>query len=125
MRRPAPRFHGISLRGALCSRESNAGRAHHCGTLTRIAQVTPTVSGFERYVGTRVVAAIDARPSFTGVAGVRMVVSVLHADPRGYTTVAEALPPDEVLRVLLRYHGAAVLALQCRRHSIVSSAIRS
>ncbi len=66
----------------------------------------------ERYVGDTVAAAVDARPSFVSIGGVRKIVSVLHADVRGYTQHAEALPPDELMRLLIRYHGAAVSALR-------------
>ena len=66
----------------------------------------------ERYVGPGIAAAIDARPSFMSVGGVRQTVSVLHADVRGYTQMAERLAPEEVMQLLLRYHGAAVAALR-------------
>lgn len=65
-----------------------------------------------RYVGDQVATRIDERPSFVGIGGVRQTISVMHADVRGYTTVAEALPPEEVHALLLRYHGAAVAALK-------------
>ena len=64
-----------------------------------------------RYVGEEVAAKVEARPSFVGVGGKRQVVSVLHADVRGYTTVAEELAPELVHELLLRFHGAAVSAL--------------
>jgi class 3 adenylate cyclase len=64
-----------------------------------------------RYVGAAVADRIAEHPSFVGVGGVRQIVSVLHADVRGYTALAEALEPEEVSRLLLRYHGAAVAAL--------------
>ncbi len=63
-------------------------------------------------MGETVAASIDARPSFIGVGGIRQEISVLHADVRGYTTIAEQLPPEAVHALLLRYHGAAVAALQ-------------
>lgn len=65
-----------------------------------------------RYVGDAVAASVDARPSFVGVGGVRQTASFVHADVRGYTALAEALEPEEVMRLLLRYHGAAASALQ-------------
>ncbi len=64
-----------------------------------------------RYVGSAVAEQIADHPSFIGVGGVRQVVSVLHADVRGYTTLAEAMEPEAVSHLLLRYHGAAVAAL--------------
>lgn len=65
-----------------------------------------------RYVGPDLASAIDARPSFLDLGGRRQIVSVLHADVRGYSTIAEKLEPEEVMRLLLRYHGAAVAALR-------------
>jgi PAS domain S-box-containing protein len=65
-----------------------------------------------RYVGPDLASVIDARPSFLGLGGRRQVVSVLHADVRGYSTLAESSEPEEVMRLLLKYHGAAVEALR-------------
>lgn len=72
----------------------------------------------KRYMGDAIAAMIDARPSFLAVRGVRQEVSVLHADVRGYTTVAEELPPDELLHLLSRYHGPATAALQAEGATI-------
>ncbi len=66
----------------------------------------------KRYVGADVAARIDARPSFVDLGGRRQEVSVLHADVRGYSTLAERTEPEEVMRLLLAYHGAAVAALR-------------
>ncbi|HKY51100.1 MAG TPA: adenylate/guanylate cyclase domain-containing protein [Candidatus Limnocylindria bacterium] len=65
-----------------------------------------------RYVGDNVADMVDARPSFIDVGGQTQVVSVVHADVRGYTTMAEQLPPDRVVSLLLRYHGAAAKAIR-------------
>jgi class 3 adenylate cyclase len=65
-----------------------------------------------RYLGDNVAEMVDARPSFVDVGGQTQVVSVLHADVRGYTTMAEQLPPDKVVSLLLRYHGAAAKAIR-------------
>lgn len=75
-------------------------------------------SALSRYVGEGVAAAVEARPSFVDVGGVRQAVSVLHGDVRGYTTAAEALEPERVLELLLRYHGQAVAALQAEGATI-------
>lgn len=64
-----------------------------------------------RYVGAKVASQLD-RPSFVGVGGKRMTLSVLHADIRGYTNLAEERSPEAVMDLLLRFHGAAVEALQ-------------
>jgi PAS domain S-box-containing protein len=65
-----------------------------------------------RYTGDAVAAAVDSRPSFVDIGGRRQIISCMHADVRGYTTVAEALEPEQVTELLLRYHGVAVRALQ-------------
>jgi PAS domain S-box-containing protein len=65
-----------------------------------------------RYVGDNVADMVDARPSFIDVGGQTQVVSVVHADVRGYTTMAEQLPPDRVVSLLMRYHGAAAKAIR-------------
>ncbi|MEK7863953.1 MAG: adenylate/guanylate cyclase domain-containing protein [Chloroflexota bacterium] len=65
-----------------------------------------------RYLGENVAEMVDARPSFVDVGGRTQTVSVLHADVRGYTTMAEQLPPEQVLSLLLRYHGAAAKAIR-------------
>jgi PAS domain S-box-containing protein len=66
----------------------------------------------KRYLGDTVAEMVDARPSFVDVGGQTQIVSVLHADVRGYTTMAEELAPDKVVSLLLRYHGAAAKALR-------------
>jgi adenylate cyclase len=68
-------------------------------------------TALRRYVGEGVASMVEERPSFIGVGGIRRHVSVLHADVRGYTTVAEALEPEDTVRLLLRYHGQVVNAL--------------
>jgi PAS domain S-box-containing protein len=65
-----------------------------------------------RYLGDNVADMVDARPSFVDVGGQTQTVSVLHADVRGYTSIAEELPPDRVVSMLLRYHGAAAKAIR-------------
>jgi PAS domain S-box-containing protein len=65
-----------------------------------------------RYLGDNVADMVDARPSFIDVGGQTQTVSVLHADVRGYTAMAEALPPDRVVALLMRYHGAAAKAIR-------------
>jgi class 3 adenylate cyclase len=69
-------------------------------------------SALRRYVGADLAAAVDARPSLLDLGGRRQVVSVLHADVRGYSTLAERMEPEEVMRLLLSYHGAATAALR-------------
>lgn len=66
----------------------------------------------KRYLGDTVADMVDARPSFIDVGGHTQTVSVLHADVRGYTQLAEDLPPDKVASLLLRYHSVAAKALR-------------
>jgi PAS domain S-box-containing protein len=66
----------------------------------------------KRYLGDTVAGMVDARPSFVDVGGQTQIVSVLHADVRGYTTLAEELAPEKVVALLLRYHGAASKAIR-------------
>jgi class 3 adenylate cyclase len=66
----------------------------------------------KRYLGDTVADMVDARPSFVDVGGHTQIVSVLHADVRGYTQLAEDLAPDQVAGLLLRYHGVASKALR-------------
>jgi PAS domain S-box-containing protein len=65
-----------------------------------------------RYLGDNVADMVDARPSFVDVGGQTQTVSVVHADVRGYTAIAEQLPPDQVVSILMRYHGAAAKAIR-------------
>jgi PAS domain S-box-containing protein len=66
----------------------------------------------KRYLGDTVADMVDARPSFVDVGGQTQTVSVLHADVRGYTRLAEDLSPGKVAALLLRYHGVAAKALR-------------
>jgi class 3 adenylate cyclase len=71
-----------------------------------------------RYVGEQVAADVDSSPSFASVGGTRQVVSILHADVRGYTTLAEELAPERVHELLLKFHGSAVAAIQAHGGSL-------
>jgi PAS domain S-box-containing protein len=77
-----------------------AGREH--------AEAVRLREALRRYLGENVAAMVEERPSFIGVGGVRRYVSVLHADIRGYSSVAEVMEPEEVTNLLLRYHGRVV-----------------
>jgi PAS domain S-box-containing protein len=71
-----------------------------------------------RYLGDNVAEMVNARPSFVDVGGRTQTVSVLHADVRGYTTMAEEMAPDRVVSLLLRYHGAAAKAIKSKGGTI-------
>lgn len=66
----------------------------------------------QRYVGTQLASEIDTTPSFTKIGGRTQVISVLHGDVRGYTTLAENRDPQEVMALLMRFHGKSVEAIE-------------
>jgi PAS domain S-box-containing protein len=81
--------------------------------LERLAEREARLRGaLKRYLGDTVADMVDARPSFIDVGGQTQTVTVLHADVRGYTTLAEELTPEKVVSLLLRYHGAASKAIR-------------
>jgi PAS domain S-box-containing protein len=81
--------------------------------LEQMAEQQERLKGaLRRYLGDNVAEMVDARPSFVDVGGTTQTVSVLHADVRGYTTMAEEMAPDRVVSLLLRYHGAAAKAIR-------------
>ncbi|TMB93115.1 MAG: PAS domain-containing protein [Chloroflexi bacterium] len=81
--------------------------------LEELAQREERLRGaLRRYLGDSVADLVNARPSFVDVGGRTQTVSVLHADVRGYTTIAEDMPPDRVATLLVRYHGAAAKAIR-------------
>jgi adenylate cyclase len=58
---------------------------------------------FGRYVSTEIVDNIMAHPEGLDLGGKTTSASILMADIRGFTTLAEQLPPDKVLRLLNNY----------------------
>ena len=58
-----------------------------------------------RYLGDNVADMVDARPSFVDVGGQTQTVSVVHVDVRGYTAIAEQLPPDRVVSLLALWNA--------------------
>ncbi len=71
-------------------------------------------AALRRYVGDAVAERIEAHPSFVGVGGKRHVITAVHADLRGYTTLAERLAPEELMDLLVRCHAAAAEALEAQ-----------
>ncbi len=68
---------------------------------------------FERYVPSHVVERLLADPTQVSLGGTQQMVSVLFADLRGYTTLAQILQPDHLVDVLnghLTVAAQAVLA---------------
>ena len=80
----------------------------------RLRAVQKTIrETFERYVPLHVVEQLLADPSQVALGGAQQVVTVLFADLRGYTTLAETLRPEQLVDVLnghLTVAAQAVLA---------------
>lgn len=66
---------------------------------------------FARYVSPSVVDRLLADPTQVQLGGVQQPVTILLADLRGYTTVAETLPPTELVHVLNGHLTVAVKAV--------------
>lgn len=62
-------------------------------------------SVFGRYLSEEIVATLLENPDGLDLGGVQRKVSVLMADIRGFTTIAEQLPPQRVVRLLNNYLG--------------------
>ncbi len=66
---------------------------------------------FQRYVAPPVVEKLLADPHAAQLGGVRQIVTVLFADFRGYTTLAETLVPERLIGVLNSHLGIAARAI--------------
>jgi adenylate cyclase len=78
----------------------------------RAAQKT-ILATFARYVPAHVIERLLADPNQVNLGGTQQMVTVLFADLRGYTTLAEMLPPEQLVGVLnghLTVAAQAVLA---------------
>jgi len=73
---------------------------------------------FERYVSPRVVERLLADPSQVRLGGVQQPVSILFADLRGYTALAEALPPEQLVEVLNGHLTVAAQAILAQEGTI-------
>jgi adenylate cyclase len=67
---------------------------------------------FGRYVAPGVVSRIVDDPDSFGLEGELREITVLFADIRGFTTLSEGLPPQEIVRLLSRYFSAMVEEIQ-------------
>ena len=63
---------------------------------------------FRQYMSPDVAAALLADPDQAALGGSLVEVTALFADLRGFTTFSEGVEPAEIVRMLNRYHGAAV-----------------
>ncbi len=76
---------------------------------------------FARFVPEEVVGEVLARTDEDlRLAGRRLVVTVMFADIRGFTTFSETRPPEEVLEVLNRYHQEMTEAVMENGGALVS-----
>ncbi|SHK83488.1 Adenylate cyclase, class 3 [Nocardiopsis flavescens] len=66
---------------------------------------------FRQYMSPDVAASLLADPDQAALGGRVVRVSALFADLRGFTAFSEAVEPAEIVRMLNRYHGAAVPAI--------------
>ncbi|MBN1139952.1 MAG: response regulator [Anaerolineae bacterium] len=73
---------------------------------------------FERYVSPRVVERLLADPSRVRLGGVQQQVTILFADLRGYTALAEALPPEQLVDVLNGHLTVAAQAILAQEGTI-------
>jgi len=73
---------------------------------------------FERYVSPRVVERLLADPSQVAAGGVQQSVTILFADLRGYTALAEALPPEQLVEVLNGHLTVAAQAILAQEGTI-------
>lgn len=58
---------------------------------------------FERYLSPEVVREVIRRPELAGLGGEKRVITALFADLRGFTALAEHVPPEEVVHILNAY----------------------
>lgn len=63
---------------------------------------------FRQYMSPDVAAALLADPDQAALGGSVVEVTALFADLRDFTTFSESVEPTEIVRMLNRYHGAAV-----------------
>jgi class 3 adenylate cyclase len=66
---------------------------------------------FQRYVAPQVVAQLLANPQMAQLGGTRQTVTILFANFRGYTALAETLPPDRLIGVLNGHLSVAVRSI--------------
>jgi len=66
---------------------------------------------FQRYVAPQVVEKLLADPHAARLGGIRQTVTILHADFRGYATLAETIPPERLVDVLNHHLGVAVRSI--------------
>jgi adenylate cyclase len=86
----------------------------------RLAERRRLRASFKGYVSPAVMDEILSGRIQPGGAGVRRFVCVLFADIRGYTTRAQQMRPEEVIRFLNRYFERVVALIHARGGTVVS-----
>jgi adenylate cyclase len=69
---------------------------------------------FGRYVSPQVVRRIVDDPDAFGLDGEMREITVLFSDIRGFTTLSEGMPPQQIVRLLSRYFEAMVEEIQAQ-----------
>ncbi len=87
------------------ARVADEARAREAAEKDRIRSM------FGHYVAPGVVDHLLTGGQQVKLGGIRLPVSILFADIRGFTTTAESLPPEEVVDLLNRYLGVATRAI--------------
>ncbi len=97
-----------------------AGVREGLATLARLAERRRLRASFKGYVSPGVMQEILAGRISPDLGGVRRFVCVMFADIRGYTTRAQAMKPEEVIRFLNRYFERVVALVHARGGTVVS-----
>jgi class 3 adenylate cyclase len=108
--------HGAGLLEAVRLRGSFAERDHYL-LLSLASQLSTALENtrlyrqldglFRQYMPASVATALLADPSQAALGGAVQEITVLFADLRGFTTLAERMSPPELVALLNRYFGAA------------------
>ena len=77
-------------------------------TAVRLRDATRIRENFERYFTPQLAEHIAAAPGDVVLGGVRRAVTVLFSDIRGFTAIAETLPPDQMAAQLNEYFASMV-----------------
>src|SRR5207249_9010372 len=74
---------------------------------------------FRSYLSPDVAAALIADPAQAALGGAVVEVTALFADLRGFTTFSERASPEQIVRMLNRYFGAATERILAEGGTIV------
>jgi class 3 adenylate cyclase len=74
---------------------------------------------FGRYVDKKIAKELLSRPEALKLGGEKHVVSIMMADVRDFTQMADRLPPEAVIRIINRFFGAMIPIIDKRRGIVV------